>query len=140
MATDECNYLSFDDIMTIHLVILGNLESRVHLHNELGLSSAVAQPKQSAFGEMCYPSLYDKAAAYMFFITKNHPFFDCNKRTAFISGLIFLKKNGVELQLNKDEGHILMLRIARNQADISEISEFLKSNTLVENYHSSLRP
>lgn len=50
---------------------------------------------QSFAGEDVYPSLEEKAANLLYFVTKNHSFFDGNKRIAATMFLHFLDKNGV---------------------------------------------
>ena len=50
---------------------------------------------QSFAGEDVYPSLEEKAANLLYFVTKNHSFFDGNKRIAATMFLYFLDKNGV---------------------------------------------
>lgn len=50
---------------------------------------------QSFSGEDVYPSLEEKAANLLYFITKNHSFSDGNKRIAATMFLYFLDKNGV---------------------------------------------
>ena len=53
---------------------------------------------QSFGGEDVYPSLEEKAANLLYFITKNHSFSDGNKRIAATMFLYFLDKNGVLLK------------------------------------------
>lgn len=53
---------------------------------------------QSFGGEDLYPSLEEKAANLLYFITKNHSFSDGNKRIAATIFLYFLDKNGVLFQ------------------------------------------
>ncbi len=50
---------------------------------------------QSFADQEIYPSLEEKAANLLYFITKNHSFFDGNKRIAATMFLYFLDKNGV---------------------------------------------
>jgi len=52
---------------------------------------------QSAFGESAYPTLEDKAAHLLYFIVKNHPFNDGNKRTGAFSFIWFLQKTDLSL-------------------------------------------
>lgn len=56
---------------------------------------------QSFDGEDVYPSLEEKAANLLYFITKNHSFSDGNKRIAATIFLYFLDKNGVLLKEGK---------------------------------------
>lgn len=50
---------------------------------------------QSFAGQDIYPTLEEKAAHLLYFVTKNHSFFDGNKRIAATIFLYFLDKNGV---------------------------------------------
>ena len=50
---------------------------------------------QSFAGQELYPSLEEKAAHLLYFVTKNHSFLDGNKRIAATMFLYFLDKNGV---------------------------------------------
>lgn len=56
---------------------------------------------QSFGGEDVYPSLEEKAANLLYFVTKNHSFSDGNKRIAATMFLYFLDKNGVLLKDGK---------------------------------------
>ncbi|MBE5064392.1 virulence RhuM family protein [Lachnospiraceae bacterium DSM 108991] len=53
---------------------------------------------QSFGGEDLYPTLEEKAANLLYFVTKNHSFSDGNKRIAATIFLCFLDKNGVLFQ------------------------------------------
>lgn len=53
---------------------------------------------QSFGGKDLYPSLEEKAANLLYFVTKNHSFSDGNKRIAATMFLYFLDKNGVLFQ------------------------------------------
>ena len=46
------------------------------------------------FGKKVYSSIFDQAGAYFFYILKNHPFIDGNKRTALAVAITFLEWNG----------------------------------------------
>ena len=50
---------------------------------------------QSFAGQDLYPTLEEKAAHLLYFVTKNHSFLDGNKRIAATVFLYFLDKNGV---------------------------------------------
>lgn len=50
---------------------------------------------QSFGGQDVYPTLEEKAAHLLYFVTKNHSFYDGNKRIAAAMFLYFLDKNGV---------------------------------------------
>ena len=50
---------------------------------------------QSFAGQEIYPSVEEKAANLLYFITKNHSFWDGNKRIAAAMFLYFLDRNGI---------------------------------------------
>ena len=45
------------------------------------------------FGKTQYRTIFHQAGAYLFFILKNHPFIDGNKRTALATAVTFLEWN-----------------------------------------------
>lgn len=49
---------------------------------------------QSVCGEPAYPSVEAKAAHLLYFVIKNHPFFDGNKRSGAFMFVDFLNRNG----------------------------------------------
>jgi prophage maintenance system killer protein len=59
-----------------------------------GLASILGNLDQSAFGEPAYPSIESKAAHLLYFVIKNHPFSDGNKRIASLLFVDFLNRNG----------------------------------------------
>ena len=58
-------------------------------------SGSIGNIYQSFAGQDLYPSLEEKAAHLLYFVTKNHSFLDGNKRIAATMFLYFLDKNGV---------------------------------------------
>lgn len=63
------------------------------------LAGIFANVFQSVFGEDAYPSIEEKAAHLLYFIVKNHPFNDGNKRTGAFSFVWFLQQSGFNYQL-----------------------------------------
>jgi prophage maintenance system killer protein len=59
-----------------------------------GLASLLGNLHQSAFGEAAYPSVESKAAHLLYFVIKNHPFADGNKRSGAFLFVDFLNRNG----------------------------------------------
>ncbi len=56
--------------------------------------SSIGAIYQTYANEDLYPTLEEKAANLLYFVTKNHSFFDGNKRIAAAVFLYFLDKNG----------------------------------------------
>ena len=85
--------------------------------------SALNAIYQSAFGEDIYPSIEEKAANLLYFIVKNHAFYDGNKRIAASVFLWFLDIYGI---LYKAEG----TRIIEDNALVAMVLLIALSNPL----------
>ena len=59
-----------------------------------GLGALLGNLDQSVFGEPAYPSIESKAAHLLYFVVKNHPFSDGNKRSGAFLFVDFLHRNG----------------------------------------------
>lgn len=64
-----------------------------------GLASLLGNLDQSVFGEPAYPTIESKAAHLLYFVVKNHPFADGNKRSGAFLFVDFLHRNGRLLNL-----------------------------------------
>lgn len=78
------------------------LAKKVHGNSELfgrekdeSFKSSVASIYQTIGGVDVYPSIEEKAANLLYFVTKNHSFTDGNKRIAAFLFLYFLERNGI---------------------------------------------
>lgn len=64
-----------------------------------GLDALLGNLDQTVFGEPAYPSVEAKAAHLLYFVIKNHPFSDGNKRSGAFLFVDFLNRNGRLLDL-----------------------------------------
>lgn len=88
------------------------MEMIAQLRQRLGTGDTFGQPRGDSFdgalravyqsfgGEDVYPTIAEKAANLLYFIIKDHPFFDGNKRIGSFLFIVFLIIN--EYQLNPD--------------------------------------
>jgi len=63
------------------------------IERDNGLSAIIGNLNQSVFGEPAYPTIEKKAAHLLYFIIKNHPLSDGNKRTGAFLFVDFLNRN-----------------------------------------------
>ncbi len=68
---------------------------------EDGLAALLGNLDQTVFGEPAYPTLESRAAHLLYFVVKNHPFSDGNKRIGAFLFAGFLHRNG---RLFTDDG------------------------------------
>ncbi len=64
------------------------------------LAAIFGNLNQTVFGEPAYPTIESKAAHLLYFVVKNHPFTDGNKRSGAFLFVDFLHRNGCLLSEN----------------------------------------
>lgn len=84
------------------------------------LESAIAAPQASFAGSSIFLDPLEIAAAYLFYLCKNHPFNDGDKRTALASCLVFLIRNNLldrTVKLDTDAWESFVLDVAASKLD-----------------------
>ncbi len=70
------------------------------------------------FGTTLYPDIFHRAAAYLFYIVKDHVFIDGNKRTGLACALTFLQWNNVPVRVeDEDEAYDVVINVAAGAND-----------------------
>lgn len=90
------------------------------------LESAIAAPQATFGGEPIMGDPVEIAAAYLFYLCKNHPFLDGNKRVALATSLVFMRLNGLEPKADSDAWEALVLDVAASKLDRVETTERLR--------------
>lgn len=94
----------------------------IGLRDEDALEAALARPRQ----RWAYDPSSDLsrlAAAYTFGICSGHPFRDGNKRISFLTAVIFLGLNGLDLVAPEKEVATKMWALAAGELDEEAIAE-----------------
>ena len=90
------------------------------------IESALARPRNLlAYRE---PDLCDLAAAYTAGLCQNHGFVDGNKRTAFLTGFVFLYENGFAVVAEQAEVIAAMLSLADHTLDEAGYAAWLREH------------
>ena len=82
-----------ETVKAIHAEVLAAHGGNPGLREEALLESAVAAPQATMMRKPLLTDLVEIAAAYLFYLCRNHPFVDGNKRTALATCLVFLIEN-----------------------------------------------
>jgi death-on-curing protein len=79
-------------------------------------------------GEALITEPLELAAAYLFYLCRNHPFVDGNKRTALATCLVFLSENGLlpDEELDADAWEHLTLDVAASRLDRGQTTARLR--------------
>lgn len=123
----DTDFLTVEDVLAAGAAATG--QQPVILDAGL-LESAVFRPRATVFGEPAYADVHQQAAALLQSLIKNHAFQDGNKRTAFMSTLLFLGLNGWRMTATQDERFDLVLAIATDElADVGATAQRLQELT-----------
>jgi death-on-curing protein len=111
-----------EGVIAIHAEVLAAHGGGAGLRDAGLLESGVAAPQASFGGEPLIKDPIEIAAAYLFYLCRNHPFVDGNKRTALAATLVVLVRNGLladpDLPVkNVDAWEQLVLDVAASRID-----------------------
>ena len=98
-------YLTLPDIIGIHEAVLRRFGGAGGVRNLAAADAAVARPRCGWYADVA-----EEACALCESLLMNHPFIDGNKRTAFAALDVFLRLNGIRLEVADGEMHRLILR------------------------------
>jgi death on curing protein len=106
-------------VKAIHAEVLAAHGGSAGIRDEALLESAIAAPQATMMGTPLIKDPLDVAAAYLFYICRNHPFIDGNKRAALATCLVFLSENGLlpDEKLDTDAWEKLTLAVASSELD-----------------------
>lgn len=106
-------------VKAIHREVLREHGGGEGIRDEGMLESAVAAPQATWAGEPIMRDPHEIAAAYLFYLCRNHPFVDGNKRTALAACLVFLAENEIlaPQKLPVDDWEQLVLDVAGSRLD-----------------------
>ena len=121
-----CFHLTVDMVREIHAEAISRFGGSDGVREPALLESAVAAPQASFGGKSPYGDIVEIAAAYLFYICRNHPFIDGNKRAALGACLVFLRLNGIEPNADGPEWEELTLAVAASALDRSETTARLR--------------
>lgn len=105
-------FLSVEDVLLIYQDTIGSEGGLSGLRDAGLLESAVLLPQQRFGGRFLHVDLAAMAAAYLYHLTRNHPFLDGNKRVGVMAAYVFLDANHVRLTANEDELEQVVMDVA----------------------------
>lgn len=115
------DYLTIDDLIEVARRVV---DGEVRLRDAGLLASAAARPKTTVFGQDAYPGIWEKAAALMESLGRNHCLVDGNKRLAWNATWLFLGLNGHALRdpLDEDAAEQFVIDVVTGKLDVPDIA------------------
>lgn len=126
-------FLTKEDLVFLHDSQIEEFGGIYGVRDEGLLDSVSKAPYQSCFGSDLYPSIFDKAAKYLYDFSTYQVFLDGNKRAGLCTASMFLKMNGYELDMNYAQVYQMTMDLANgNIQSLDEISKLLEKNSIIE--------
>lgn len=122
------DFLTFDDVLEIRRGIAapGPLLER----KRSDLEAALGEPAQSWDGAPLHETTERQAAVLLRGIVAAHAFEDGNKRTAWMSCVVFLARNGLTLRAHPREAADRVVSVATDHPPIEEIERWLATRSV----------
>lgn len=120
------DYLSPDELLLVAREAFGDVPQ---VRDRGLVEGAGARPATSVFGADAYPGLWDKAAALLHSVARDHALVDGNKRTAWVAARVFLALNGVPaVPVDVDPAEEFVVAVTTGVlADTAEIGRRLRA-------------
>jgi len=125
-SPSDCIHLTVEIVREIHSAALAAFGGADGIRDQGLLESAVAAPQATFGGQSPFSDLIEIAAAYLFYLCRNHAFVDGNKRTAMTAAIVFLRLNEVEPSPDGPQWEELVLDVAASRIDREETTARLR--------------
>ena len=106
-------FLTIDEILRLHARSLAEHGGSEGVRDRGLVESALGSAKNTFYYGQ--GDVFDVAASYAFHLAEAQAFLDGNKRTAVVSALVFLARNGVYVQPAQVELYFAMIQIAEKK-------------------------
>ncbi len=122
----EPKWLTYEQVIAIHSRQLRRFGGAPGLRDEGLLRSAIERPLNKwQYEQAEHPEL---AAAYAFGLAKNHAFVDGNKRIAFMSMMVFLRRNGVKFAPDPAQATTIIVSLAAGEVSEESLARWIRNN------------
>ena len=120
--------ISQDFVLRLHQLSIEKYGGSLGIRDEGYLQSAIDRPFSTFGGEELYPTPFQKAAAILESILKNHPFVDGNKRTGLLACNAILLLNGWELDADSEAAYDFTIQVASSHMEFENIVSWIETN------------
>src|SRR6185436_16516006 len=128
VSPENCFHLSVEIVREIHAEAIARFGGSDGVRDSALLESAVAAPQASFGGKSPFRDLAEVAAGYLYYLCRNHPFVDGNKRAALGACIVFLRLNDLEPRVDGPEWEDLVSAIATGTLERDEATARLRES------------
>src|SRR5262245_58011996 len=124
--SSEPKWVTCDQVIAMHSRQLRRFGGASGMRDEGLLRSALERAPNKWHYEQA--DLATMAAAYAFGLAKNHAFVDGNKRIAFMTMMVFLRKNGVRFAPSQAHATQIILSLAAGEVSEESLTRWIRDN------------
>ena len=121
--------ITLDHVLELHRISIDLYGGSSGIRDEGYLQSALERPFSTFGGEDLYTNAFQKAAAILESILKNHPFIDGNKRTGFFTCGSILMSYNWRIVTNNTEAYDFVVKVASTHMEFDEIVTWLQDHS-----------
>jgi len=119
-------FLELGEMLLIHQDQLQRYGGSTGIRDIGILQSATAMPRAGIADRYLHEDLFEMAAAYMYYVVRDHPFVDGNKRTGAVAALVFLEMNDIEILVDEEELESIVRSVTEGNTTKADIATFLR--------------
>ena len=119
-------WLTTQAVVAMHMELIAEHGGPPGIRDAGLLESALARPRHRA--SYAGRSVFERAAAYGWGISRNHPFVNGNKRLALMACYVFLRLNGYRLTAPEPAAVGVVLDLAAGKITERELAAWFKVN------------
>jgi death-on-curing protein len=124
--SEEPKWVTCDQVVALHGQQLRRFGGAPGLRDDGMLRSALERPLNKWQYE--HGDLASLAGAYAFGLAKNHAFVDGNKRIAFMTMMVFLRKNGIGFAPDQAHATAMMISLAGGEVSEHSLARWIRDN------------
>ena len=120
-------FLTLEEVLTIHEDRIRQYGGTFGVRDIALLQSAIGTVEATFDGAYLHGTVFEMGAAYLFHISRNHPFLDGNKRTALACALAFFRLNDIRIAAAPDALYDLVIGIATGKLTKADAAVFFQN-------------
>lgn len=120
-------WVTLDEVYALHERQLERFGGPSGVRDRGALESALNRARNK--WEYEGADLAEMGAAHAYGIARNHPFVDGNKRAAFVTMMLFLRKNGMKFAPAPAEATVIMLALASGETSEEALARWIRDRS-----------
>jgi death on curing protein len=120
--------INIEIVKYFHSILIDEFGGSTGIRDLNAPKAAIQRPYSTFDGKDLYPTIYDKAAALVESLVKNHAFIDGNKRIGYVMLRFFLMESGYDLSASQTDKYNFIIEISKGNLDFDSIKKWIVQN------------